>query len=280
MDDLNVFGQVKRIPDEILGAPFLAKKDSSGLWEFICDLSDLEHVKYVSGIIQHLISRDRHNQVECFSRLSEHEVWPLLQAFMQARPNGSYRPDFVDLWYLYWYIREARPKEVVELGSGFSTVVMAAALKHNGTGRLHSLEPSREWANVTAEALPDPIRHISTILYSEGRECAVGDRNSVCFADRPVTSPDMIYIDAAPEGARWMGAETVAQWEDALLPGTTIFVDGRIRAATLFLARGWLKRRYKAQVRAICLVDQKTKKALGQPLGLDLFANSCFRLIG
>lgn len=279
MDKLKVFREVERIPDVIPGAPFPMASNPCGLRGFVCDLSDVRHLEYVIGIVQSLISRDRQNQVNCFTSLSEHCVLPSLQAFMQARPNISYKPDYVDLWYLYRYVREERPKTIVELGSGFSTVVMATALQQNGEGSLLSLEPSKEWADSTARALPDAMASICTIRHSAGRQCILGDRSTVCFADTPPASPDMIYIDAAPEGARWKGAETIVQWESGLHPGTTIFIDGRISAAMLFLS-GPVSRRYQAQVQAICLVDQKTQKALSQPLGLDLFTNSCFRLIG
>ncbi len=42
----------------------------------------------------------------------------------------------------YWcYIRRYRPENVVEIGSGFSSFIAAAALKANGKGRLTCIEP-------------------------------------------------------------------------------------------------------------------------------------------
>ena len=47
-------------------------------------------------------------------------------------------PDF--LLYLHSWIVKNRPKVIVELGSGASTIVIADALKQNGCGRVISLD--------------------------------------------------------------------------------------------------------------------------------------------
>lgn len=54
---------------------------------------------------------------------------------------------------LYEFVRSRRPNLVLELGSGASSVVMAAALEQNGSGRLVSIEQDRDYAEKTRNAL-------------------------------------------------------------------------------------------------------------------------------
>lgn len=54
---------------------------------------------------------------------------------------------------VYGLIREHRPKTVVELGSGVSTLVAAYALEQNGEGRLVSLDQDAGYGAATAEQL-------------------------------------------------------------------------------------------------------------------------------
>lgn len=55
--------------------------------------------------------------------------------------------------FLFHLIRRHRPKLVMELGSGSSTVLFAAALRANGSGRVISVEHDREHVKHTAALL-------------------------------------------------------------------------------------------------------------------------------
>ncbi|WP_018915556.1 class I SAM-dependent methyltransferase [Vreelandella zhanjiangensis] len=60
-------------------------------------------------------------------------------------------PDF--LLKLHSHILNTRPYNVVEFGSGASTIVIADALRQNGVGRLLSMEHSQFYANQTISSL-------------------------------------------------------------------------------------------------------------------------------
>lgn len=51
-----------------------------------------------------------------------------------TRPLGA-------AWILYGFIRAVRPKLVVEVGAGGSSAVIAYAIRHNGLGRLVTIDP-------------------------------------------------------------------------------------------------------------------------------------------
>ena len=53
--------------------------------------------------------------------------------------------DADDLRRLYEDVRRYRPENVLELGSGQSTVLLAQALAENGRGTLHSVDDSQQW---------------------------------------------------------------------------------------------------------------------------------------
>lgn len=54
---------------------------------------------------------------------------------------------------LYDIVRDRRPRTVIELGSGASTIILAAALEQNGGGRLVSVDQDADYAAQTRAAL-------------------------------------------------------------------------------------------------------------------------------
>lgn len=57
---------------------------------------------------------------------------------LAAMTTWSIAPEFA--WWLYQYVTTARPEKIIELGSGTSTLVIAAALKQLGKGNFLSFE--------------------------------------------------------------------------------------------------------------------------------------------
>jgi len=279
MQKLNVFAEARRVPVVLPpGAPFPCAHHRSGLHEVKCDPSNPEHQKYIAELLRVLIKRDRDLQIKCFANLKQLGVWEAIKEFGKARPKTAFAPDFVDLWYLYAHIRAAKPREVLELGSGLSTVAMAVALTQNGSGRLYSVESNKAWAGSTWQSIPESLRNCCDVSFSPSRESQWSGRDSMCFADLPTTSPDMIYIDGAPDGALWLGAETVGQIEDSLGIGTSIFIDSRL-SALLFFLKGHAKRKYFVDAQAIVLINETDNQLVDTNFGMDQFENSYLRLL-
>lgn len=70
-----------------------------------------------------------------------------------------------DAMAYYCYVRMLRPASVLEIGSGYSSLVACEALKANGTGRLHCVEPYprpflRSNADITL--IPRPAQEITS----------------------------------------------------------------------------------------------------------------------
>ncbi len=269
--DFKRFARVPILEEERL--PFAVTKTSFRQYTLHVDPADPAHAQALQDLCSAVIQQDRLTQIDAHAYLVESGAVARIAEFRAARPRYSYRPDFIDLALLYLHIRSTRPESVLEYGSGVSTVVMAHALHQNGRGRLVSLEPSQAWAEATRAAIPGDLRGFCEVVYSAGTSCDLDGRATVCFAERPIERPDMIYIDGAPEGAVFCGAENVAHLEATLRPDAAIFIDGRRHAVEFFLdpARAG---RYSVLGWSVLLVDARNGRNLGPPFGMDQFANA------
>ena len=71
-----------------------------------------------------------------------------------ALPNlGSWKADTWFLWRIVEAIERLRPREVVELGCGASSLVIGRALERNGAGRLTSFDQHADFVEATARWL-------------------------------------------------------------------------------------------------------------------------------
>ena len=157
-------------------------------------------------------------------RLTRHNMQSSgLNDLFTSRPNGTIPPQSVDLWNLYSEVIKYKPQTIVEFGVGYSTVVMAEALRRNGAGHLYSIDASQEWLEVTRSGLPDQVRPFVTLSYSpcemmsfSGTEAEDCHRYTVIPDTPPI---DMILLDApsAADVPGWPAGEGVVAADPALL---------------------------------------------------------------
>ena len=144
--------------------------------------------------------------------------------FVDARPAGALAPQGGDLWFLYCLIRQLKPRLIMELGSGCSTVIFAQALHDNAkddpnnAGRIISFDGMAEWADVTRASVPAhlapycEIRYVPAVEEDRGQDLgyryeelpegpALQPKRKICF--------DAMYL------------------QDRFRPGFTMVVDGR-----------------------------------------------------
>lgn len=100
---------------------------------------------------------------------------------------------------IYRIVREERPRSVVELGSGASTVVIAAALEQNGTGHVTSIDQDAEYAERTRESLRrEGLSERADVVHAPIRTMEV-EGSSRLWYDRSALpgddSIDMLIID-------------------------------------------------------------------------------------
>lgn len=186
-------------------------------------------------------------------------------------------PEWDDLARLHILARKRRPFQVLEFGSGFSTIVLAAALKQNWEDYLGSrtarqpdsqwkqpsmvsIESSEQWRDNTAKKVGKlGLLDFAEIVFSEVKIAEY--QGQIChFYDRlPNIVPDFVYLDG-PDPSTVMGdinglsflnpqrtvmSGDVLKYESTLLPGFFMIVDARTNNAR-FLQR-MLKRNFTVQ---------------------------------
>jgi predicted O-methyltransferase YrrM len=104
------------------------------------------------------------------ARLRAHSaLWALLtRAAGGTDVTGA---SYSDYWTLYEEVRRHKPIEILECGTGISTVVLAQALRENAAegnprGRVTSMEEDPEWRRIADARLPDELRPFVEILHS------------------------------------------------------------------------------------------------------------------
>ena len=143
-------------------------------------------------------------------------------------------------------IRDAPPEAVVEMGSGTSSIVIAACLRKSGGGRLVSLEHDAEHAVRTrAELERHGLSGRATVL-----DAPLGDVLIAGAAWRWYTVPmaelpprvEMLFVDGPPGNtgplARYPALPVL---RDRLTSTATIFVDDGVRADEREIIDRWLR---------------------------------------
>ena len=178
---------------------------------------------------------------------------------------GQIPQDLCDLARLYWLTRTRKVFTVLEFGVGWSTVLLAAAVRRNqrqwddlrdppeircqAPFSVHSVDASQQWIDNAQRLLPDELSGYVTLYYS-GLVASTFNQRMCHFYERiPDVVPDFIYLDG-PHPADVRGEVNGLSWnnpdrtvlsgdllvmESTLLPGTCVLVDGRTNNARFLL---------------------------------------------
>jgi len=180
-----------------------------------------------------------------------------------------YPPEPADLVRLHKLIRSRKSFTVLEFGLGYSTVIMADALRRNEEDwnalpdkpdirnshmfQLFSVDTSAKWIETAKERLPE---HLADRCHFHHSEAEIGTfRDQLCsyYETLPDVIADFIYLDAPlpayVKGSirgltfdkcveRTVMAGDLLLMESTFLPGTFIIVDGRTNNAR-FLERNF-----------------------------------------
>lgn len=145
-------------------------------------------------------------------------------------------------------IAERRPACVVELGSGLSSLVIAAALRSNGTGRLVSIDAEAGYAAATQAQL----QRQGLSAWAEVRVAPLCEQqfedgtrpwyDSSRLAD--LDGVDLLFIDGPPTALRAdIRFPALPFFWERLCAGATVLLDDAARPAERSICDAW-RRRY------------------------------------
>ncbi|MCG2590825.1 class I SAM-dependent methyltransferase [Rhodohalobacter sulfatireducens] len=205
--------------------------------------------------------------------LESNNVLPLiLQESQQI--EGRISPDLRDLARLHATIRARKIFTILEFGIGYSTIVMAKALKKNQEDwdelekkplvrkstpfEVHCVDASTKWIDVTLNGIPPDCKHIVKTHETKVNSGLFSGRSCHFYNQIPNVIPDFIYLDAPHpnhvrkrdgKNSKWsknkdrvIMSGDLLRMEPVLLPGACILVDGRTANARFlkhFFYRNW-----------------------------------------
>ena len=195
--------------------------------------------------------RLRRQDLELFQRHRDEmqrQIW-LSSRVSPRRPLPPWKGNEArrDLLNAAWdIIRSERPKHVLELGSGLSTLVMAYALEANGAGKLQALENHAETAASTRRLISEhKLQPYALLLDAPLRHVDVGgERHNWYYLPdyRSLAPIDMLFVDG-PEGALAPMSRFPALpiLRDYLAQDAVILVDDTHREDENMMLNRWLE---------------------------------------
>jgi predicted O-methyltransferase YrrM len=173
-----------------------------------------------------------------------HNVFRVLEGGAPLPLPGGWAASTDLLGELLRAIAARRPQRVVELGSGVSTLVIAAALRSNGAGRLISIDADEAYAAQTREQL----QRQGLGEWVELRFAALTEINFEGAA-RPwydtrvladLTDVDLLLIDGPPTALRAdIRYPSLPFFWSRLAPGAIVLLDDAARAAERAMGAAW-----------------------------------------
>ncbi len=186
-----------------------------------------------------------------------------LLGLLEQRPSNALRPDYDDLWRLYRNISSRKPSQVIEFGSGCSTLIIGEALRRNGLGKLLTLETDRHWADSIAAELPWFLRSIVTVKLCTVEPVPHWKDRMWRLAGVPYMPVDFIYLDG-PYWGQFPDIKQLGITVDPVLmernfkPGFSMLVD--YRKNTVAWLRKHLTRDYRVKTSRTFEYSQFTLK--------------------
>jgi len=155
---------------------------------------------------------------------------------------------YSDYVVLYSYVRRAKPREILECGTGVSTVVMAQALMENERetgvrGRITSMEELPQYYEMAKGLVPEDLAPYVDLVLSDTEEYRYGIFRGMKYRTLPERTYDFVFVDgpgtrSIEHGDYIFDADVISLVETRQGP-LTVMVDGRSSTcAALFVLFG------------------------------------------
>ena len=172
----------------------------------------------------------------------KHALLDRLELPHDALPNlGSWKADTWFLWRIVETIERLRPREVVELGCGASSLVIARALERNGGGRLTSFDQHVGFVASTGEwlggyGLTPTMRHAPLAEDKSSWSTIWYDLSAV------PQEIDLLVIDGPPWTLNPFVRGRAETLFDRIVPGGVVLLDDAARPGERVVASRWRRK--------------------------------------
>ncbi|MDG2002256.1 MAG: class I SAM-dependent methyltransferase [Novosphingobium sp.] len=177
------------------------------------------------------------------SRKRKRELLERLDLPSDALPNlGSWKADCALLHLIVDAIEEHRPRRVVELGSGATSLVIARALQRHGGGHLTSFDQHAPFV----EQMPDwlALQGLSAeFIHAPLTSCLPGTPGPWYSLSRLPETIDMLVIDGPPWTVHPFIRRRAEALFDRIAPGGIVMMDDANRPGERIVARTWRRDR-------------------------------------
>ncbi len=195
-----------------------------------------------------------------------------LEKSVSAFEEKPFEPAYDDLCRLHWIALSRKVINTLEFGSGYSTVILADAMRtlngHFGEWarksirsdrpfHVYAVEEDHHFLEITRSRLGSKLQAFATISHSSVDVLIHDNRIASVYSKLPNISPDFIYLDGPSQfattqevdgfsfnsKARMPMSADILRVEFFLEPGTLILVDGRTANARFlksYLRRNWI----------------------------------------
>ena len=168
-------------------------------------------------------------------------LWAVLSEY--CGNSGSTGVSSSDYWALYSWVRKNKPKEVLECGTGVTTVVLAYALMENERddgvkGRLTTMEEHAKWQQQAKELLPAKLTKYVDFRVSTRVEDYYSIFRGVRYANVPDRKYDFVFIDgpnstSPSDGMKTFDIDYIKIVERSHTPVWGV-VDNRLNSSYIF----------------------------------------------
>jgi predicted O-methyltransferase YrrM len=141
-------------------------------------------------------------------------------------------------------IRQEKPKTILELGSGQSTLISAYLLEDIGTGHVYALDDSEKFAEISRETIQQHgLSAYASVIHAPLKVYSIKDENWQWYEIPEIPQIDLLLVDGPPQFGKdtpMLRYPALPLLADCLAPNALILMDDADREDEQQVAERWL----------------------------------------